>query len=576
MLKKIWRTLFMTMNQLCSRVILSLVLAFFALVVSSPAQIAKPQPPPDSTIINPIQTDELSTDYTSVSQLKDVKSSDSFYEDLQSLVERYGVIVAYRDGTYRAGKPLTRAHFVMFLNQALGRINELAAASDENIDVSKFQKTYSANRVAMTSISQVKDVRSTDYFYTDLESLIERYGIDLTDSDGRFRAEKSVTEKDFVTWLGAILPLDFNNKNPSTANVVSRGAFAIGFNGALNNVSETIAEYKSEPKTETPKRRAVITDTGKLYTTINTTSCLKWDWATPEQKRLAGSGGWGSFYPQAGNEGEIVYETTHCDGTTKMYVLKVGSYYVPIGANGVRIGGGSEAAKGFAAITDAGQLYSTINTTVCLDWSWATPEQKRLSGSGGWNGYYPKNGEQGEVIYVTKHCDSSVKIYILKIGNYYVPMGETGVRLVDSIKQTPVAATKTVEEYFQLGSDCYDKKDYNCAIANYTKVIALAPNYAAAYTNRGNAYDDDGDSALALADYNKAIQLEPTNANSYYNRGVTYAKIKNYEQAVRDYTKAIQFDPKYKDAYHNRAIAYRKLNRIALAQADEAKEAQLK
>lgn len=181
-------------------------------------------------------------------------------------------------------------------------------------------------------------------------------------------------------------------------------------------------------------KRGVITNNGKIYPTINQTTCLDWSWSTPAQKSLSGSNGWGNYYPQNGNEGEIVFETMHCDKTTKMYVLKVGTFYVPIAVDGVRLTVGSSPGTSNLVgrkitISDVGQTYSTINTIDCLDWAWATPAQKQLSGKGGWAQFYPRNGDTGEIVAVTKHCDSGIAIYIVKIGNYYVPLGATGVRV---------------------------------------------------------------------------------------------------------------------------------------------------
>ncbi|MFA9476192.1 MAG: tetratricopeptide repeat protein, partial [Filomicrobium sp.] len=72
-------------------------------------------------------------------------------------------------------------------------------------------------------------------------------------------------------------------------------------------------------------------------------------------------------------------------------------------------------------------------------------------------------------------------------------------------------------------------------IADYTKTVALDPNDAAAYTNRGNSYDDKGEYALAIADFDKAIALNPNDANAYYNRGNAYDDKGEYDLAIADF-----------------------------------------
>jgi BMFP domain-containing protein YqiC len=70
---------------------------------------------------------------TSVSQLSDVQPTDWAFQALQSLVERYGVIAGYPDGTYRGNRAMTRYEFAAGLNAALERVNELIAAGTADL-----------------------------------------------------------------------------------------------------------------------------------------------------------------------------------------------------------------------------------------------------------------------------------------------------------------------------------------------------------------------------------------------------------------------------------------------------------
>jgi S-layer homology domain len=53
----------------------------------------------------------LSSLVTSVSELSDVQPTDWAFQALQSLVERYGVIAGYKDGTFKGDRALTRYEF---------------------------------------------------------------------------------------------------------------------------------------------------------------------------------------------------------------------------------------------------------------------------------------------------------------------------------------------------------------------------------------------------------------------------------------------------------------------------------
>lgn len=69
---------------------------------------------------------------TSVSELSDVKPTDWAFAALKSLVERYGLIAGYPDGTFRGNRALTRYEFAAALNATLDRLNQQIGANSAN------------------------------------------------------------------------------------------------------------------------------------------------------------------------------------------------------------------------------------------------------------------------------------------------------------------------------------------------------------------------------------------------------------------------------------------------------------
>ncbi|MDF0552061.1 iron uptake porin [Kamptonema sp. UHCC 0994] len=69
---------------------------------------------------------------TSVSQLSDVQPTDWAFQALQSLVERYGCIAGYPDGTFRGNRALTRYEFAAGLNACLDQITRLIGGATAN------------------------------------------------------------------------------------------------------------------------------------------------------------------------------------------------------------------------------------------------------------------------------------------------------------------------------------------------------------------------------------------------------------------------------------------------------------
>jgi hypothetical protein len=62
---------------------------------------------------------------TSINQFSDVKPTDWAYQALSNLIERYGCVAGYPDGTYRGGKAMTRYEAAALLNACLDRISEV-------------------------------------------------------------------------------------------------------------------------------------------------------------------------------------------------------------------------------------------------------------------------------------------------------------------------------------------------------------------------------------------------------------------------------------------------------------------
>lgn len=84
------------------------------------------------------------------------------------------------------------------------------------------------------------------------------------------------------------------------------------------------------------------------------------------------------------------------------------------------------------------------------------------------------------------------------------------------------------------------------------------PTHFKALFNRGFAYDKLGQFDLAIKDYSKAIAIEPKNAFTYYNKGISLDRRGDYDQAIESFSQAITLEPSKADFFHNRGFAYRK------------------
>ena len=118
-------------------------------------------------------------------------------------------------------------------------------------------------------------------------------------------------------------------------------------------------------------------------------------------------------------------------------------------------------------------------------------------------------------------------------------------------------AQKNAAYFIQRAQKRMLQEDYQGALRDYNDAIALEPQNASIYVNRGMlqaVYLFNKRSALY--DFNKAIELAPNDASGYYNRGALLKDAQDYEGALRDYNKVIELNPKFAGAFYNRASLY--------------------
>jgi tetratricopeptide (TPR) repeat protein len=69
------------------------------------------------------------------------------------------------------------------------------------------------------------------------------------------------------------------------------------------------------------------------------------------------------------------------------------------------------------------------------------------------------------------------------------------------------AEADSAREALKKGKTCFDRGEFDSAIAALTEAVRLNPEYAVAYFVRGSAYSRKNDLDKAIADCNEAIRL---------------------------------------------------------------------
>ncbi len=88
--------------------------------------------------------DSSAAQVTSVSQLSDVQPTDWAFQALQSLVERYGCIAGYPDGTFRGNRAATRYELAAALNACLDQVSDRFASKEDLAAVKALQEEFKA------------------------------------------------------------------------------------------------------------------------------------------------------------------------------------------------------------------------------------------------------------------------------------------------------------------------------------------------------------------------------------------------------------------------------------------------
>lgn len=109
------------------------------------------------------------------------------------------------------------------------------------------------------------------------------------------------------------------------------------------------------------------------------------------------------------------------------------------------------------------------------------------------------------------------------------------------------------------GGAYHEKKKYDLAINDYTRILEIKPGDSDTLMNRGLSYQSKADHTLAISDFNEVLLVYPTYARGYLQRGVSFLKLGLYEQALNDFARTITINPDYAEAYYNRGLVFLKL-----------------
>ncbi|MCP4383660.1 MAG: tetratricopeptide repeat protein, partial [Hyphomicrobiales bacterium] len=170
--------------------------------------------------------------------------------------------------------------------------------------------------------------------------------------------------------------------------------------------------------------------------------------------------------------------------------------------------------------------------------------------------------------------------------------GETDQALADFERAIAMAPNLSVI-YLRRGALYGDSGDTDAAVADFDRALALNTATSALIADgadglrvqdlsdvdihfrRGNAYLEARDYDGALADYDRIIALAPEPRDlsiAHYNRGLALSRQEKHEAAIAAFDEAIRLEPTYAEAFAGRGYSHfaREDNTRALDDADSA------
>ncbi len=125
-----------------------------------PTEVETSEPvSPEATPLDPLEPQDIDdpmAQVNNVSQLSDVRPNDWAFEALRSLVERYGCIAGYPDGTFRGNRAMSRYEFAAGLNACLQQMERLIAGVGSDLasrqDLEKLQRLTAEFQPELTAL----------------------------------------------------------------------------------------------------------------------------------------------------------------------------------------------------------------------------------------------------------------------------------------------------------------------------------------------------------------------------------------------------------------------------------------
>lgn len=129
-----------------------------------------------------------------------------------------------------------------------------------------------------------------------------------------------------------------------------------------------------------------------------------------------------------------------------------------------------------------------------------------------------------------------------------------------AVVKAPMSLRKTAasqaQERFLTAVQAEEAGEKRKAMGIYEEILALHPEYAAAYINLGTIYFHLRQYVKAEELYRQATVADPEYVLAFFDLGNVLDELERFEESIAAYQQAVVLAPRYADAHYNLALAY--------------------
>jgi tetratricopeptide (TPR) repeat protein len=113
-----------------------------------------------------------------------------------------------------------------------------------------------------------------------------------------------------------------------------------------------------------------------------------------------------------------------------------------------------------------------------------------------------------------------------------------------------------VQDRFIAAVQAEESGDKTKAVSLYEQILAIDPEYAAAYINLGTINFHQRQYARAEELYRRATEVDPGYVLAFFDLGNVLDELQRLDESIAAYRQAVALSPRYADAHYNLALAF--------------------